>query len=124
MYRHIKATGPEEKLFLSVAASHPEHGDYFIAALDARRDDATPALPNELASLGTLLKYGFQPQRVALWIYWQAIVLLWKGVPFYSPPGIGAGCVMAAEKDMNHPRTAQGQCFVWRSAAAWPWKTD
>ena len=29
-------------------------------------------------------RYGFQPHRVALWIYWQAVLLLWKGVPFYG----------------------------------------
>jgi hypothetical protein len=37
--------------------------------------------------LRLLCRYGFQPQRVAFWIYWHALLLLWKGVPFYSPPG-------------------------------------
>jgi hypothetical protein len=35
-------------------------------------------------------RYGFQPHRVALWIYWHAVLLLWKGVPFY---GCGCACV-------------------------------
>ena len=38
-----------------------------------------PCLPRPL-----LHRYGFQPHRVAFWIYWQAVVLLWKGVPFYA----------------------------------------
>lgn len=29
-------------------------------------------------------RYGFQPHRVALWIYWHAVLLLAKGVPFYG----------------------------------------
>jgi hypothetical protein len=78
----IKASDPRERLFLSVACSHPELGDFFRATFDARLSSA-PHLPNETASLGTLWRYGFQPHRVALWIYWHAVVLLWKGVSFY-----------------------------------------
>ena len=28
-------------------------------------------------------RYGFQSQRVAVWIYWHAVLLLAKGVPFF-----------------------------------------
>ena len=118
--RTIKASPPTDSLSLSVSATHPEHGDYFLAALEARRDASAPPLPNELASLTTLLRYGFQPQRVAVWIYWQAVLLLWKGVPFFGPPG-QAACA-AAGAAATHPPTADGRKFVWRPAAAWPWR--
>ena len=32
-------------------------------------------------------RYGYLPQRTALWIYWQAVVLLAKGVGFFPVPG-------------------------------------
>ncbi len=148
--RRIKATEPGERLFLSVGCTHPDYGDFFLATFDARLS-AQPHLPNETASLGTLLRwvrarvgarqacggaprrcraaalarapqgcrlgllgqhcpatldvltaahclklssrcrYGFQPHRVALWIYWHAVLLLWKGVPFFGWVGPGAG---------------------------------
>lgn len=31
-------------------------------------------------------RFGFQPQRVAVWIYWHAVLLLAKGVPFFRYP--------------------------------------
>lgn len=37
-----------------------------------------PALPRRPC------RYGFQPQRVAVWIYWHAVLLLAKGVPFFG----------------------------------------
>lgn len=118
----IKTRNPGNALFLSVAATHPEHGDYFLAALSLRRDTSVPSLPNEVASFKSLLKYGFQPQRVAFWIYWQAVLLLWKGVPFHSPPGQAACC--AAEGRSAHPQTQAGRFFEWRPASKWPWKSS
>lgn len=117
----VKAPPPTgSKIFLSVAATHPEYGDYFLATLDAKRDTTAPQLPNEVASVGTLLQFGFQPQRVAAWIYWQAVVLLWKGVSFYPPPG--DGLIEKVAKSSKHPRTKDGRAFVWRGAQEWPWK--
>jgi len=118
----IKAPPPSPtKLFLSVASTHPEYGDYFIAALDAKVDTTAPALPNEIASVATLLQYGFQPQRVALWIYWQAVVLLWKGVKFFPPPA-AEDYRQKVEKAAVHPKTGDGRYFVWRRAQGWPWE--
>lgn len=117
----IKATEPRERLFLSVGCSHPEHGDFFLASFDARIS-SQPHLPNETASLGTLWRYGFQPHRVALWIYWQAVLLLWKGVPFYGPPGPEFKAAAAAKA--QHPKTADGRSFVWRGAQTWPWNAS
>ncbi len=58
---------------------HPEHGRYFDAYLVAKRC-SQGAARNEEAGLRTLLRHGFEPQRVAVLIYWQAVKLLWKGV--------------------------------------------
>lgn len=51
--RRLRATAPGDRLFLSVACSHPELGDFFLATFDARLSQA-PHLPNETASLRTL----------------------------------------------------------------------
>ncbi|GFR43305.1 hypothetical protein Agub_g4371 [Astrephomene gubernaculifera] len=91
---HLEAPEPSDRLHLVVRASHPTHGDYFYAGLTARRCGAavhsgaattrpSPQHPqqqlsaglhacvNEEAGLGSLLRYGFMPHRVALLIYWQ-----------------------------------------------------
>jgi DUF1365 family protein len=119
--RTLKASAPSEKLFLSVAASHPELGEYFIAALSADLDIVAPHWPNELASLESLWKYGFQPQRVAWWIYWQAVKLLWKGVRFYAPPD--EAYKAKVEKEVaDRPKLDGGAVFQWRPAREWPWR--
>lgn len=61
-------------------------GKFFDAAFSGRLAETNPSCSNEAAGLDVLWKYGFQPQRVAMWIYWQALKLLWLGVPFYGPP--------------------------------------
>lgn len=95
-------------------------GNFFVATLDARRDEQNEDLPNELASFNSLIKFGFQPQRVALWIYWQAVVLLWKGVAFYSPPNSEI-YKCTAEAAASHPKLSDGKYFRWKSARGWPW---
>jgi DUF1365 family protein len=119
--RRLKATEPGERLFLSVGCSHPEMGDFFLATFDARLS-SQPHLPNETASLATLWRYGFQPHRVALWIYWQAAVLLCKGVPFFGPPG--PEYKAAASAGAQNPKAAGGRSFVWRAAQSWPWNAS
>lgn len=115
----IKATDPRDSLHLSVRVEHPRYGrGFFVATLDARLSDQ-PTASNEQAGLGKLLRYGFQPQRTALLIYWQALVLLWKGVPFYAPPSHDFQA--AATKRAANPKTARGQQFVWRDPQTWPW---
>lgn len=122
--RVINAPEPGQHLLLSVAASHPELGDYFIARLKAERDTKALPLPNEIASWECLWKYGFQPQRVALWIYWQALKLLWKGVPFYSPPNLEERKSELIDSARHLPKFASSGCvFDWRPAESWPWAT-
>ena len=64
-------------------------------------------------------RYGYEPQRVAVWIYWQALLLLRKGVPFYGPP---SGRQQADIKMQLKARDAQGKrCWTWRPADGFPW---
>lgn len=117
----LVATPPAEKLKLSVLITHPVHGAYFDAHLVAQRAKAYTHLRNEEAGFANLWRYGFQPQRVAAWIYWQAVVLLRKGVPFYGPPCKGYQQTVA--KGATHPRCGFGEFFVWADAKGWPWRT-
>jgi DUF1365 family protein len=59
------------------------------------------------------------PHRVAFWIYWQALRLLWKGVPFYGYPSPGHRA--EAEAKAQNPKTADGRHFVWRGPLEFPW---
>mmetsp|Transcript_23629 Transcript_23629/g.65539 ORF Transcript_23629/g.65539 Transcript_23629/m.65539 type:complete len:298 (-) Transcript_23629:69-962(-) len=95
---HLVAPAPLDHLSLTVLAQrHPKFGDFFDAHLVARRvSGPTSGLRNEEASLMTLLRYGYMPQRTACLIYWQAVKLLWKGATFYTPP-------------MKVPASLQGQ---------------
>jgi hypothetical protein len=67
------------------------------------------------------------PQRVALWIYWQAVVLIAKGCPIHPKPD-GASfkgrAAAAAEGKLRAPggRGDEGGCpFEWTDTRAWPW---
>jgi len=67
-------------------------------------------------------RYGFEPQRVTVWIYWQALKLLWRGLHFSEPPtkqqrvdGVDGATV---------PPSGCGARFVWRDASGWPWASD
>lgn len=106
-------------IFVQVSVSHPEKGDYFCAILKGELDGVEPHRPNERAGFRTLFRYGFQPQRIALWIYWHALLLLRKGVPFYSPPSLSV--CQAAESKATHPVLSNGCPCLWRPAQEWPW---
>lgn len=114
----LKTHDPNEKIFLSVEVDHPTKGRYFSAVMKGVIDPDNPHRPNERSGLGNLFKYGFQPQRIALWIYWHALVLLWKGVPFYGPPSLHL-CKERSKAAAN-PKCG----FQWRPAQEWPWRTQ
>lgn len=59
------------------------------------------------------------PQRIALWIYWQAVRLLAKGVPFYGPPD--KRYQQRAAETAANPAMPNGARFKWRAAQDWPW---
>ncbi|GFH16984.1 DUF1365-domain-containing protein, partial [Haematococcus lacustris] len=83
----IEAPKPSNKLKLVVRVHHPELKDFFCASLVATKDvSRSKTARNEEAGVRTLLRFGMQPQRIACWIYWHAVLLLWKGVPLYMPP--------------------------------------
>ena len=129
----ITAEAPGAALHVAFSVEAPPHGTaalgaaaggkvVFSARLSARRV-AAPPLPEAWA-------WGM-PHRVALWIYWQAALLLWKGVPFQSHPKYGAagGAYRrdAAEAERPLRRVAAGArpggcpAFAYREADAYPW---
>lgn len=121
---HLKATPPGEGLKLSVVVTHPRLGQYFDAHLIAKRCTGPGARElNEHAGLGSLLRYGFMPQRVALWIYWQAVILIAKGCPIYpKPPGDSYKGRVEEQAKGKLPDAGRSGCpFQWTDTRAWPW---
>ena len=59
------------------------------------------------------------PHRVAFWIYWQALRLLWMGVPVcgYPPASVTA----AAEGRARNRASTGGRHFTWREPLQFPW---
>ena len=154
---HVKATDPqhsENKLAVHVdVVGHPVFGDYFRASFVGRVDaEKRRRARNERAGAATLWRHACTPHRVAFWIYAQAVRVLWAGVPFFPPPGLGAVAneARAREKELARGergarRDAGGEnagvgaggfpgatgphaggCLLrmtWREAGGWPWKT-
>ncbi len=69
--------------------------------------------------------YGFMPQRIAFWIYWQAVVLIAKGVAIHPKPDgpsfKGRVAEEAAGKLAGVGGKAGGCPFSWTDAPTWPW---
>jgi hypothetical protein len=61
------------------------------------------------------------PQRVALWIYWQAVVLMAKGCPVCPKPPNTFRKPLAQQEGATHPLNAAGRLYTWRDAPQWPW---
>lgn len=116
----LKTKNPvgNDRLYLRVGVDHPELGKYFDAVIEGQVDKDAPYERNETASFETLVRYGFQPQRVALYIYWHALCLLYKGVSFHGPPGTAA-CISASK---TVDKRGAGCAFKWRPAQCWVWK--
>ncbi|KAK6268474.1 hypothetical protein QUC31_012634 [Theobroma cacao] len=136
----VKVNAPGDNLLVAISVQHPELGDYFLATLKAKR--ISPALVHDHA-----LFFWLMPHKVALWIYWHAIKLWWKNVPFIQHPRYTNPSYR--EEALKHDRKLQccravgekkdefmqvgGSCpgivaernhgerlFVWRDAK-WPW---
>ncbi len=75
----------------------------------------------ELTPVDAVTRYGYEPQRVAVWIYWEALQLLRKGVPFYGPPDERQKAEL--EKRVIGSDTKGSQGFRWRPAARFPWRS-
>ena len=63
----------------------------------------------------------FSP-RVACLIYWQAVKLLCKGVPFFSPPDDSYKASVA--RDAKNEADCCGRKFVWEGAKSFPWNVQ
>ncbi|MQL98171.1 hypothetical protein Taro_030886 [Colocasia esculenta] len=142
---NIRAGEPGGNLFVGISIQHPEMGNYFTATLAARRVSMHSFAPSPL---GPAFFFWFMPQRVALWIYWQALKLWWRNVPFiqhprYSNPtyredallrDMELRCPSAKERNGNAghrhsddesllgstDRKGNDRWCVWRNAE-WPW---
>jgi len=60
---NIKASDPGENLTISISVHHPEHGNYFIATLKAKKLSSSPELDHAVF-------FWLMPHKVAVWIYW------------------------------------------------------
>ena len=118
----LNAPQPSDQLRLVVKVEHPRHGkDFFHAELTARKSES-PGLRSEEGGLGMLSRYGFQPHRTAILIYWQALVLISKGLPLHPLPT--RSTKEAAAENASHPtcQTDHGPSFfVWTPPPRWPW---
>lgn len=140
----LTAPGPGGRLALSVAALHPELGAFFTASLVGKvdADDRTKdCLAERSGSFRTLFKYAYGPQRVALWIYGHAAVLLLrKKLRVFGPPARGAGpravkeaaaanssssssSSSSLEKRLLTGGLRRGERWhEWVAAREWPWR--
>lgn len=120
---HLHANAPNEKLFLSISVQHPTLGNYFTATLNAKRVSSSSS-----SSINTELFFWLMPQKVAVWIYWQAMKLWWKKVSFVQHPKFSCPTYRQDALDRNrvpngdindHGNAEEPRC-VWREAG-WPW---
>lgn len=59
------------------------------------------------------------PQRVAFWIYLQAIKLVVKGCPIQPKPSNDFRQHVTSTTKIQH--SGQGCPYAWRDAQQWPW---
>lgn len=76
----MRADAPGDDLFIEISVQHPTLGDYFTATLNAKR------ISSSSWTHSPALFFWLMPQKVALWIYWQALKLWWKKVSFLDHP--------------------------------------
>ncbi|CAN0921614.1 hypothetical protein LINGRAHAP2_LOCUS32687 [Linum grandiflorum] len=120
----IRASAPGDNLTVFISVQHPDHGDYFIATLDAKK--------TSVADSDSF--FWLMPHKVAVWIYWHALQLWWKNVKFiqhprYSNPNYREEAVMRNEKlqcgglgclQTQGPSFTARRYLKWRDAK-WPW---
>ena len=131
----LRASDPGASLEVHVSCRHPELGHFFDAALRAKR---LPPAQAAAASAQSERWAWLMPHKVAWWIYWHALLLLWRGLPFLSHPKSGSHEGHAALKATATKRAAQAgrsacpalqagaarqsACpYTWRDATAYPW---
>ncbi|KAG2318983.1 hypothetical protein Bca52824_012196 [Brassica carinata] len=130
----IRANEPGDELSVSIESQHPHHGNYFSATLKAKRIDQTRVSDPAVF-------FWLMPHKVAIWIYWHALKLWWKNVPFIQHPRYSNPSYReeSAKRDQELRRVGLagsnsgetikfdgcssgfGGCrFAWRDAN-WPW---
>ncbi|EPS70462.1 hypothetical protein M569_04301 [Genlisea aurea] len=117
----MKTSDPGDSLHIVITVHHPSLGNYFSASLTARRVDSSSVDDHSMF-------FWLMPHKVAFWIYWHALKLLWKGVPFVPHPRCQTPTYREDALDRNevlHSRNVQlmdskTRCFEWRDAK-WPW---
>ncbi len=131
----MQATSPGQELLLQISVQHPDYGLYFRAILKAKRIDGVHD-----PELFTWL----MPHKVAFWIYWQALLLICKGVSFvphpkytdenkyreraqndpthlcFAPLSNDSG-VDVVSNGNTEGKIRQRPC-TWRDAPSYPWK--
>ncbi|KAG0481328.1 hypothetical protein HPP92_012186 [Vanilla planifolia] len=128
----LRVDEPGEKLYVAISVQHPTLGNYFNATLSADR------VQSSSTSSSLNMYFWLMPHKVALWIYWQAVKLWWKNVPFIAHPKYSnatyrdealcrndelklsckAGECVACEEDGEG--TSRTRWCTWRDAQ-WPW---
>lgn len=135
----IKASVPGANLSVVISVQHPELGNYFTASVTAKR------VPSQIAGDQAWF-FWLMPHKVALWIYWHALKLWWKNVPFIEHPRYHSPayrdeallrdrklqCCGSSEPNKGSHQQVNGigtheaeldvnnRCFTWRDAK-WPW---
>ncbi|KAI4370966.1 hypothetical protein MLD38_019252 [Melastoma candidum] len=137
----IKANAPGDNLSVCISVQHPELGNYFTATLNIKRVSSSSPQDHKMF-------FWLMPHKVAVWIYWHALLLWWKNVAFiqhprYTNPSYREdACVrdhklqcpeLIARGESSHPasdpsnhssksnQNPEGpRNFVWRDAK-WPW---
>jgi DUF1365 family protein len=119
----LVATIPDDELRVSVACRHPTLGSFFVATLEAH---AVPALVDpEWWGL-------FMAHRVAIWIYYHALLLIArKGVAFLPHPKGVVGSDYREEVRTKNVAMGWSACpvlgasperpIVWHDATNFPW---
>ncbi|KAI0497556.1 hypothetical protein KFK09_020787 [Dendrobium nobile] len=129
----IHASEPGDNIFISISVQHPTLGNYFIATLSAKR------VHSSTTSLNMEKYFWLMPHKVAALIYWQAVKLWWKNVPFighpkYSNPSyrddaLSRGneiCPLRINRrqsnklNQNSNGESRTRWCIWRDAE-WPW---
>lgn len=115
----LRAPAPRDTLVLVVSVTHPHLGDFFFASLEARHSKVNAR--SECAGLQLAARYAFMPQRIALWIYWEAVRLLLKGVPFHGPPDTRTKQQLVGHTINPKMSGVPAPHCCWRDAQQWPW---
>ncbi|KAF3449944.1 hypothetical protein FNV43_RR06023 [Rhamnella rubrinervis] len=117
----IKANAPGDNLSVTISVQHPKLGDYFTATLNAKKVSSSSVSDHALF-------FWLMPHKVAVWIYWHALKLWWKGVPYIQHPRYTCPAYRekAVARDQKLPccqavvTNNRARRFAWRNAQ-WPW---